>query len=127
MIQGTWFKCPDCEHRVLSTSWAKALKQPCPDHPDSDIRPDTEANDRLNRKTSRSKNTWCDGKAIFQLNPTNPDYMVTSEKQMTEAYERNGLCMETGGYKDGRAKVEAGNTEAFKKDKYKRLKKSNKK
>lgn len=99
MIQGTWFKCPDCEHRVLSTSWAKALKQPCPDHPDSDIRPDIEANDKMNRKTTRSKNTWSDGKTIFQLNPTNPDYKVYSEKQMTDAYERNGLSMDTGGYK----------------------------
>ena len=99
MIQGSWYKCPDCEYRVLAAGWSKALKMPCSDHPDSDVRPDFEATDRLNRTLSASKVTWCDGKKIYQLNPTNPDYVVTSEKQMIEAYDRNGLSMDTGGYK----------------------------
>lgn len=98
MIQGTWFKCPDCEYRVLAAGWAAALKMPCADHPDEDVRPDHESNDRLNRKTSAPKKGWVDGKKIYQLNPTNPDYVVTSEKQMVDAYKRNGISMDTGGY-----------------------------
>lgn len=123
MIQGTWFKCPDCEHRAYATSWAKALKHPCPDHPDSDIRPDHESNDRLNRKASAPKKGWVDGKKIYQLSPDNPDYVVTSEKQMIEAYDRNGLSMDTAGYTSQQAKVDAGSSQAFKKAKYKASKK----
>ena len=126
MIQGTWFKCPDCEHRVLATSWAKALKVPCPDHPAVGVRPDFEANDKLNRKTSAPKKGWVDGKKIYQLNPTSPDYVVTSEKQMVDAYKRNGLSMDTAGYKNERARIDAGSTQAFKKAKYKKLKKAGK-
>jgi hypothetical protein len=78
-----------------------AKKKPCPDHPELDMEPDNELNDNADaRRGARHINkTWCDGKKIYQLNPTNPDYVVTSEKQMVEAYERNGLSMDTGGYK----------------------------
>ena len=123
MIQGTWFKCPDCEYRVMAAGWTAALKMPCADHPDSDVRPDFEANDRLNRKSSAPKKGWSDGKKIYQLSPDNPDYVVSSEKQMVEAYDRNGISMDTAGYKDDKAKVDAGSTQAFKKAKYKASKK----
>jgi len=126
MIQGTWFKCPDCEYRVMAAGWSSALKMPCADHPDSDVRPDFEANDRLNRKSSAPKKGWSDGKKIYQLSPDNPDYVVSSEKQMVEAYDRNGLSMDTAGYKNEKAKVDAGSTQAFKKAKYKKLKKAGK-
>lgn len=126
MIPGSWYKCPSCDYRVLAAGWAAALKMPCSDHPDEDVRPDIEENDKLDRRTSGPKKTWCDGKKIYQLSPSNPDYVVTSEKQMIEAYDRNGLSMDTGGYKDQKSRVEAGSSEAFKKAKHKKLKKAGK-
>jgi hypothetical protein len=50
---------------------------------------------------------WTGGKMITQLPPSHPDYMVTSERGMEDAYKRNGLCMDTGKFVSKEAQVEA--------------------
>ena len=96
MIPRSLYKCTNCEHTLQAAGWSAAQKAGCPCD-NSDIRPIPQ-NER-GTTMGGTKHTWVDGKKIYQLNPTNPDYVVTSEKQMIQAYERNGISMDTGGYK----------------------------
>ena len=95
MIPRTLYKCSNCGHLLEAAGWSAAIKEGC-SCDSSDIRP---VPPRVHETHAKAKNTWCDAKKIYQLNPTNPDYVVTSEKQMMEAYDRNGLSMDTAGYK----------------------------
>ena len=96
MIPRSLYKCTNCEHTLQAAGWSAAQKAGCPCD-DSNIRP-IPSNDK-GSTMGGTKHGWSDGKKIYQLNPTNPDYVVKSEKQMIRAYERNGLSMDTGGYK----------------------------
>jgi hypothetical protein len=54
-----------------------------------------------------TEGNWSGGKMITQLPPSHPDYMVSSERGMEDAYKRNGICMDTGKFVSRAAQVEA--------------------
>ena len=95
MIPRSLYRCTNCEHVLEAAGWAAAQLAGCPCD-DSDIRPIPSS--AKGATMGGAKHTWVDGKKIYQLNPTNPDYVVKSEKQMIDAYRRNGISMDTGTY-----------------------------
>ena len=96
MIPRSLYRCTNCEHVLEAAGWSAAKKVGCPCD-NADIRP-IPSNDKVS-SMGGSKHTWVDGKRIFQLNPTHPDHVVHSEKQMVDAYKRNGISMDTGRFK----------------------------
>ena len=50
---------------------------------------------------------WTGGKMVTQLPSTHPDYMVSSQRGMEDAYKRNGICMDTGKFVSKDAQIEA--------------------
>jgi len=54
-----------------------------------------------------TEGNWTGGKMITQLPKDHKDYMVGSQREMEDAYKRNGICMDTGRFVSKEAQVEA--------------------
>jgi len=51
--------------------------------------------------------SWSEGRAIMQLPAGHPDHMVSNRRDMERAYEKNGICMDTGKFVSKEAQVKA--------------------
>jgi hypothetical protein len=100
------YLCGQCGPFEVSKGMAEAGRaEPCPSC--STVVADQDfASKRLGAFMSRDNN-WSEGKIVFQLPPTHPDYNVTSQRQMEQVYKRNGLNMETGKFVSPEAQVKA--------------------
>ena len=93
------YQCPDCktEFSVDKQMSESSRAETCPEC-EATVAEQSYAGRRLNGFVS-SEGNWSGGKAVFQLHPKHPDYVVTSKKQMEDVYKKNRISMETGQFK----------------------------
>lgn len=100
------YRCPDHGPFEVEKPMAKSDRaEPCPvcgmHQTEQDI-----AAKRVGGYVSTEGN-WSGGKRIIQFHPNHPDAMVSSKKQMEDAYKRNGLSLETGKFVSKEAQIAA--------------------
>tara|TARA_R100000458_G_scaffold40110_1_gene37656 strand:+ start:1243 stop:1632 length:390 start_codon:yes stop_codon:yes gene_type:complete len=99
------YECNDCEILFDVTKSMSEATNPanCPKC-NIEIKNQKVSGKRIGGFTSTEGN-WTGGKKIIQLHPNHPDAVVTSKKQMEDAYIRNGISMDTGHYVSREAQI----------------------